>query len=109
MCRPAGGTAQPAQKCFAEKEEEIEQGDNGEQRADEIQLRQGCNDIKGEQGRIQPCQPFDFDRENEQQHRGALLSEVTGLHLQFSFMNKIIDLKSTAEELLKTHTAVLFV
>lgn len=31
----------------------------------------------------------------------ALLSEVTGLHLQFSFMNKIIDLKSTAEELLK--------
>ena len=39
----------------------------------------------------------------------ALLSEVTGLHLQFSFMNKIIDLKSTAEELLKTHTAVLFV
>ena len=32
----------------------------------------------------------------------ALLSEVTGLHLQFSFMNKIIDLKSTAEELLKT-------
>jgi hypothetical protein len=24
-------------------------------------------------------------------------------------MNKIIDLKSTAEELLKTHTAVLFV
>lgn len=38
----------------------------------------------------------------------ALLSEVTGLHLQFSFMNKIIDLKSTAEELLKTHTAVLF-
>ena len=23
----------------------------------------------------------------------ALLSEVTGLHLQFSFMNKIIDLK----------------
>lgn len=71
MCRPAGGTAQPAQKCFAEKEEEIEQGDNGEQRADEIQLRQGCNDIKGEQGRIQPCQPFDFDRENEQQHRGV--------------------------------------
>ena len=39
----------------------------------------------------------------------ALLSEATGLHLQFSFMNKIIDLKSTAEELLKTHTAVLFV
>lgn len=56
MCRPAGGTAQPAQKCFAEKEEEIEQGDNGEQRADEIQLRQGCNDIKGEP-RPHPAMP----------------------------------------------------
>ena len=38
----------------------------------------------------------------------ALLSEVTGLHLQFSFMNKIIDLKSTAEELLKISYSCTF-
>ena len=80
--RAVGGGAafapHPGREVRAEENEEVEQGDDGQQRAHDVQPDQAAGNTQGKKGGIQPGEVFDFHGHDEQQHRGVRIEHGEG-------------------------------
>ena len=64
----AGFAANPRQQICAKENKKVQKRGNGQQSGNKIQLQQSADDIKSKQGGVQPGKPFDFYRNDQQEH-----------------------------------------